>query len=240
MFELITGRILFEAKTLEDMLHRIVNAAAPVPSTLPGGEWIPEELDDAVLGLLQKNPAKRPQTMAEVRRLFEKVRPAAERAWSAWYLPGGKGGVEAPRRHVGVTDGAQARPHVARARPLVLSIDDDRVIRGLVQTLVKSTGCDCEELESGEAALDWLRRNPPPDAVVCDLLMPGMDGLTLIDTARANGFLGPVVFCSSVVSARLREDTQAMGRAWCLDKAREMHRIPETLRLAGVAPPTGA
>ena len=72
---------------------------------------------------------------------------------------------------------------------------------------------------------------------MCDVLMPGMDGLTLVDTARANGFEGPVIFCSSVVSSRLREDTAAMGHAWCLDKAMELHKIPETLRLAGVAPP---
>ncbi len=70
--------------------------------------------------------------------------------------------------------------------------------------------------------------------------MPGMDGLTLIDSARANGFQGPVVFCSSVVSAELRAATTALGRVWCLDKATEMPKIPETLRLAGVARSPGA
>ena len=129
------------------------------------------------------------------------------------------------------------QPTTKRARPLVLTVDDDRVMRGLVQTLVQAAGCDCEAVESGEAALEWLRRNPHPDAVVCDLLMPGMDGLTLVDTARANGFSGPVVFCSSVVSARLRADSAAIGQTWCLDKAMEMHKLPETLRRAGVAGP---
>ena len=240
VFELLTGHILFEAKTLEDMLHRIVNVPPPMPSTVPGGEWVPAELDEVVMAMLQKNPANRPQTMAEVRRLFEKARPAAELAWSGWFLPGGNAGPESPRRRVAASAvPVPACTVVKRTKPLVLTIDDDRVMRGLVRTLVQSTGCDCEALESGESALDWLRRNPPPDAVICDILMPGMDGLTLIDTARANGFAGPVVFCSSVVSSRLREDTAAMGRAWCLDKAMELHRIPEMLRLAGVAPPLG-
>ena len=241
VFELLTGHILFEAKTLDEMLNRIVNLPPVAPSAMPGGEWVPADLDEVVLAMLQKNPAHRPQTMAEVRRMFEKTRPTAEVAWSDWFLPGGKAGPESPRRReMAATSGAVLQPLVPRERPLVLTIDDDRVMRGLVRTLVQSTGCDCEALESGEMALDWLRRNPPPDAVVCDVLMPGMDGLTLVDTARANGFQGPVVFCSSVVSGRLRADAAAMGRVWCLDKAMELHKIPETLRLAGVAPPVGA
>ena len=241
VFELLTGHILFEAKTLDEMLFSIVNKPAVVPSVMRGGEWVPAALDEVVLSMLQKNPLNRPQTMAEVRRMFEKARPEAEIAWSEWFLPGGLAGTASPRRRVSATAlGQPVQVTVRRERPLVLTIDDDRVMRGLVRTLVVSTGCDCEALESGEAALDWLRRNPPPDALICDVLMPGMDGLTLVDTARANGFQGPVVFCSSVVSARLRLETAGMGRAWCLDKAMEMHKIPETLRIAGVAPPSGA
>lgn len=239
VFELLTGHILFEAATLDEMLNRIVNLPPAMPSAMEGGQWVPAELDQVVFAMLQKNPLKRPQTMAEVRRMFEKARPAAELAWSNWFLPGGQAGPASPRRRVVAEPVQPTLTHPTRARPLVLTIDDDRVMRGLVRTLVQSTGCDCETLESGEAALDWLRRNPPPDAVVCDVLMPGMDGLTLIDTARANGFQGPVVFCSSVVSGRLRADAGAMDRVWCLDKAMELHKIPETLRLAGIAPPQG-
>ena len=235
VFELLTGRILFEATTLDEMLQRIVTLPAPEPSLTGGGQWVPPELDEVVLAMLHKNPSRRPQTMAEVRRLFEKIRPVAEIAWADWFLPGGEAGPASPRRRAASVTPRTA-PVEPRARPLVLTVDDDRVMRGLVRTLVQSTGCDCETLESGEAALDWLRRHPPPDAIVCDVLMPGMDGLTLVDTARANGFEGPVVFCSSVVSGRLRADTTAMGLTWCLDKALEMHKIPETLRAAGVVP----
>lgn len=235
LFELLTGHILFEAKTLDEMLRRIVNSPPFVPSAMPGGEWVPAVLDEVIFSMLQKNPARRPQSMAEVRRLLEKARPDAEFAWSEAFLPGGRLGPESPRRRPSSL--AMTQPTTKRARPLVLTVDDDRVMRGLVQTLVQAAGCDCEAVESGEAALEWLRRNPHPDAVVCDLLMPGMDGLTLVDTARANGFSGPVVFCSSVVSARLRADSAAIGQTWCLDKAMEMHKLPETLRRAGVPGP---
>ncbi len=148
VFELLTGTILFETKTLEEMLHRIVHMAPTAPSAVPGGEWVPPALDEVVLAMLQKNPANRPQSMAEVRRMFERVRPAAESAWSAWFLPGGRAGRAAPRRR----DVAQTIPVaklVPRPRPLVLSIDDDRVMRGFVRTLVQSADCDCEGLESG-------------------------------------------------------------------------------------------
>ena len=235
IFELLTGHILFEAKTLEDMLHRIVHLPPVAPSSTVGGQWVPPELDEVVLAMLAKNPAHRPQTMTEVRRRFERARPAAEDAWADWFLPGGPAGpVRQPRaRSIAHTMPFQA-PAQVRERPLVLGIDDDRAMRGLVRTLVQAAGCDCETLEGGEAALDWLRRHPPPDAIICDVLMPGMDGLTLVDTARANGFNGPVVFCSSVVSSRLRSAALDMGNTWCLDKATELAKIPETLRAAGL------
>jgi serine/threonine protein kinase len=235
IFELLTGHILFEAKTLDEMLHRIVHLPPVAPSSTVGGQWVPPELDEVVLSMLAKNPAKRPQTMAEVRRRFERARPVAEDAWANWFLPGGTAGPVQQRRRVAAQIPG-SMPTIQRDRPLVLSVDDDRAMRGLVQTLVHAAGCDCEALDGGEAALDWLRRHPPPDAIICDVLMPGMDGLTLVDTARANGFNGPVVFCSSVVSSRLRGAAADMGNTWCLDKAMELHKIPETLRAAGLVP----
>ena len=238
VFELLTGHILFEAKTLQDMLARIVNDPPVAPTSLPEAAWVPAELDDVVLAMLQKNPAHRPQTMAEVRRVFERAQPAAETAWANHFLPGGAAGPTSLRWRTALPESPQAKtPALRRHPPLVLSVDDDRVIRGLVRKLVQASGCECEALEGGEAALDWLRHNPPPEALITDVLMPGMDGLTLVDTARANGFRGPVIFCSSVVTARMRGDVGKMGQAWCLDKATELYKIPETLRLAGVADP---
>lgn len=235
IFELLTGHILFEAKTIEDMLYKIVHQAPTPPSSIGGGAWVPPDLDALVVAMLAKDPDKRPQSMDEVRRQFEKTRPAAESAWAQWFLPGGKAmGGRSLERPPASSTGARHGATCHRERPLVVAVDDDRVMRTLVQSLIESSGCDCESFESGDSALAWMLRNPAPDAVVCDLLMPGLDGLTLIDAARAHGYPGPVVFCSSVVSAKLRRDTAEIGKSWCLDKARELHRLPETLRLAGV------
>lgn len=238
VFELLTGTILFDSKSMQDAMHRIVHEDVPQPSKVGNARWVPRELDEIVTAMLQKNPNHRPQTMAEVRRAFEKARPAAETAWADHFLPGGAAN-PAERRLPSAPNSSAPKP-VKRERPLVLTVDDDRVLRGLVRTLVVAAGCDCEAMEGGEAALDWLRRQPPPDAIVTDVLMPGMDGITLVDAARAQGFQGAVVFCSSVVSPRLRADAAAMGKTWRLDKAMELHKIPDTLRLAGVAPPQGA
>ena len=237
-FELLTQQVLFAANSVAEMMHRIVHMPAEAPSAVPGGQWVPPELDDLVLSMLAKDPAQRPQTMAEVARRLERVRPATEAAWARWFLPGGEGMGRTPTLRSVAT-----LPHLARSPqsakrplPLVLVVDDDKVMRGLVRSLVLSSGCDCETVDSAEAALEWLRGHPPPDALMTDLLMPGVDGVTLADTVRKHGYDGALIFCTSVASEQVRSDAARLRDAWCLDKATELFRVPEVLRAAGIAP----
>lgn len=237
-YELLTQEVLFATDTVTGMLHHIVHTQPHAPSSLRGGKWVPPAFDDLILSMLAKDPAKRPQTMAEVARQLERARPAAEAAWARVYLPGGEGAPPTlPWR------GARSLPNLARPvgldlrpLPLVLVVDDDKVMRGLLRSLIQSTGCDCETVENADAALEWLRGHSPPDALVTDLLMPGIDGLTLATTVRQHGYDGALIFCTSVASDRVRADARQMKGAWCLDKATELFRVPAVLREAGVAP----
>jgi len=63
-------------------------------------------------------------------------------------------------------------PPATRARVLV--IDDDRVVaRGLARALAAH---DVTVVYEGAQAVQHLREQPPPDVVLCDLMMPGMSG----------------------------------------------------------------
>ena len=81
--------------------------------------------------------------------------------------------------------------------PKVLIIEDDDVIaRGMSQHLA-SAGFDPLWVPKGESGLARLRYERP-DVVVLDLMLPGLDGWRLIETARTEGIGTPIV----VVSAR--------------------------------------
>jgi DNA-binding NtrC family response regulator len=62
----------------------------------------------------------------------------------------------------------------------VLIVDDDRTFRFAMSKALRRLGFDVEEAESAEAALAPLSRPTPPDAVLLDLRMSGMDGLELL------------------------------------------------------------
>jgi CheY-like chemotaxis protein len=128
----------------------------------------------------------------------------------------------------------------SRARPLILVIDDDRAIRELERQLVTGNGFDCVVMSSAEGAREWMVQNPPPEGIVLDLLMPGLDGMSFLREVRSRGYQGPVVVCSSVSSAVLRTEAEGLSGVVCVEKATELHRIPGLLREGGVvAQPAG-
>ncbi|AQV03104.1 diguanylate cyclase response regulator [Desulfococcus multivorans] len=60
----------------------------------------------------------------------------------------------------------------------VLIVDDDDMIRALMNDFMKTLGYQCYTASSGLEALRILEENPV-DVVITDIIMPGMDGLEL-------------------------------------------------------------
>jgi CheY-like chemotaxis protein len=66
----------------------------------------------------------------------------------------------------------------------VLIIDDDAVTRAVIQAVLESAGHTVGEADDGRAGLAAYSLNPP-DLVITDILMPGMDGIETIRQLRA-------------------------------------------------------
>lgn len=65
----------------------------------------------------------------------------------------------------------------------VLVVDDDPRIRRTLELNLRARGYVADTAETGEQALQLAARNPP-DAVILDLGLPGMDGLDVIAGLR--------------------------------------------------------
>lgn len=65
----------------------------------------------------------------------------------------------------------------------VLAVDDDRAMTDLLNLLLKSYGFDVVTENSGETAVELIRANPP-DVVLLDLMMPGMNGWEVCAAVR--------------------------------------------------------
>jgi DNA-binding response OmpR family regulator len=68
---------------------------------------------------------------------------------------------------------------------LVLVVDDEDLTRQMLSMLLKLDGHDCMEAEDGIEALEKALKYSP-DAIILDVMMPNMDGITVCKRLRAN------------------------------------------------------
>jgi FixJ family two-component response regulator len=87
-------------------------------------------------------------------------------------------------------------PSPTSSRPWRLGIvdDDEAVLRSLGRMLA-ACGYEVSTFPSADAFLAGLKDNEP-DALLLDLRMPGIDGLSLVDQLRERGYSLPTVFLS--------------------------------------------
>ena len=83
--------------------------------------------------------------------------------------------------------------------PRLLLVEDDADIRDALVDVLQSENWTVEVAPNGRAALDRLGRDPAPDVMLLDLMMPVMDGFELLE--RLRGARGP----STVVLSASRE-----------------------------------
>ena len=90
---------------------------------------------------------------------------------------------------LGPVAGAPALPDHAGDEPLdgaqVLVVDDDELIRLAVAATLEQEGCTVTMAEDGADALRRLEE-ALPDLIVSDVMMPDVDGLSLVARVRAN------------------------------------------------------
>jgi len=88
----------------------------------------------------------------------------------------------------------------------VLIVDDDQKIARYVEKGLREAGFAVDAVGSGPDALA-LARATPYDAAVVDVMLPGVDGLTLIEQLRAANLRFPVL----ILSARRSVDDRVTG-----------------------------
>ena len=88
---------------------------------------------------------------------------------------------------------------MANARGTILVIDDEEVMREVLEALLAREGYDVHLAVNGMEGLE-LARTHSFDAAVVDVMMPGMDGLTVLDELKAMDEDLPVVMVTAFQS----------------------------------------
>jgi two-component system, OmpR family, response regulator MprA len=88
----------------------------------------------------------------------------------------------------------------------ILVVDDEPAVRRALERALRLDSYEVELAEDGEQALDRLAERPA-DAVILDVMMPGIDGLEVCRRMRAAGDKTPVL----MLTARDAIDDRVIG-----------------------------
>ena len=99
-------------------------------------------------------------------------------------------------------------PHAVGAHVLV--VDDDQALTRMVRMTMLSAGFSVDVASDGESALDRAAQRPP-DVIVLDLQMPGMDGRTFYRELRRRGNEAPVIILSAFGASGARRELDAQA-----------------------------
>jgi len=98
----------------------------------------------------------------------------------------------------------QEQVDLARNGRTVLVVDDERYIVDLLTDLLDDEGYRVITAFDGLAALQKMREESP-DLVLADIMMPRLDGLTLLTRIREEHSEVPVVLMSAAVTPIMHE-----------------------------------
>ncbi|MBK8525090.1 MAG: response regulator [Betaproteobacteria bacterium] len=90
----------------------------------------------------------------------------------------------------------------------ILLIDDDPVVREAAAMMLRDEGVFVLEASCGVEGIEMALRSPP-DLVLCDLFMPGVDGFGVLARLRAEPATAGVPFV--FITASTDEDDSRVG-----------------------------
>ncbi len=87
----------------------------------------------------------------------------------------------------------------------VLLVEDEPMVRSVAERALTRHGYQVITADNGEEALDVLARGEPIDLLISDVVMPGMDGPTMVREARKSRPELKILFISGYAEEQLRK-----------------------------------
>lgn len=115
----------------------------------------------------------------------------------------------------------------------ILLVEDEKAIRNVLRNILQDENKNYQisEAENGKLALDHLAKEEQ-DLVLCDIKMPGMDGIEVLEKIKANHPDTAVVMISGHGDLETAVDSMRKGAYDYISKPPDLNRLLNTVRNA--------
>ena len=107
----------------------------------------------------------------------------------------------------------------------ILVVDDDRSVRSYLSDFLTSCGYNIECAESGDQAVTRLSTGYIPSLIVLDIVMPGINGIEVLESVKKINPSIPVIILSAAGQTKTVVDAMKMGAADFLVKPFEEQEL---------------
>lgn len=117
-------------------------------------------------------------------------------------------------------------------RPRLLVVDDEEGLRFLMADALQRDGCEVAGVESGRAALDWLK-NHTADLLLLDLKLADMPAPTLVQRLRQRGVTLPFIVITGHGDERTAVEVMKQGALdYVMKESGVLELLPAIVRRA--------
>lgn len=113
----------------------------------------------------------------------------------------------------------------------ILIVDDERAIRNSLKEILSDEGYSVETAENGAVALEMVSKEHY-DVIFCDIKMPEMDGIEVLDRLQADGVDSSVIMISGHGDISTAVDCIKKGAFDFIQKPLDLNRILITIKNA--------
>ena len=124
-----------------------------------------------------------------------------------------------------------AVPDLPGARGRVLIVDDEPVLADILSEHLADRGYEPETAVRGEDALEIVAQRPP-DVVLLDITMPGIDGVTVLKRIQELDLAVPVIMVTGNGDEAIARETLRLGAFDYITKPVGFDRLDEVLSTA--------
>jgi CheY-like chemotaxis protein len=100
---------------------------------------------------------------------------------------------------------------------LILIIEDSSFQRNFITRILEGAGHEVVQAHNGQMGLEKVASNNP-QIVLCDLLMPDLDGFGFLEAVRGEGNKLPVIMLTSDIQTSSKNRCLELGANYFLNK----------------------